>query len=318
MNKILEKRAVKIVLIVMIFAGLCLILYPTVSDWWNTFHQTRVIASYVETVEGMTEKECEKLLEEAYAYNEKLAKKNSGFILSQQEEEAYNALLDISGTGVMGYIQIPSIGVNLPVRHGAEADILQTAIGHIPGSSLPVGGESSHCLISGHRGLPSAKLFSDLDRLETGDIFTLTVLDQTSTYQVDEIRVVLPEEQNGLGVIDGEDYCTLITCTPYGVNSHRLLVRGRRIQNLPEEQEIKAEAVKYPLYRVVLAVAVPLAILMFFTVFFYQKMKHPKKGAEEILEAIRRKEQGERKESGDLKRTGKNKENKNVKESDMS
>ena len=318
MKKILEKRAVKIVLIVMIFAGLCLILYPTVSDWWNTFHQTRVIASYVETVEGMTEKECEKLLEEAYAYNEKMAEKNSGFILSQQEEEAYNALLDISGTGVMGYIQIPSIGVNLPVRHGAEADILQTAIGHIPGSSLPVGGESSHCLISGHRGLPSAKLFSDLDRLEEGDIFTLTVLDQTSTYQVDEIRVVLPEEQNGLGVIDGEDYCTLITCTPYGVNSHRLLVRGRRIQNLPEEQEIKAEAVKYPLYRVVLAVAVPLAILMIFAVFFYQKMKHPKRGAEEILEAIRRKEQGERKESGDLKRTGKNKENKNVKESDMS
>ncbi|MCI8465707.1 MAG: class C sortase [Lachnospiraceae bacterium] len=288
MKKFLKKRAVGIALVIVMVAGLCLILYPTVSDWWNTFRQTRAITSYIESVEEMAEAECETMMEAARSYNEKLAARNAGFVLSRQEEEEYLSLLDISGTGIMGYVQIPSIGVNLPIYHGTDADVLQTAIGHLTGSSLPVGGESAHCLISGHRGLPSAKLFTDLDRLEEGDIFTLTVLNQTATYQVDQIRVVLPEEHQGLGIESGEDFCTLITCTPYGVNSHRLLVRGRRIANLTGEQEVRAEAVKYPAYRAVLIIGIPLVLFILLVLAVYRLIRRPKKSTGELLADLRK------------------------------
>ena len=228
------------------------------------------------------------MLAAARAYNEKLAAGNRGFVLTERELEEYRSLLDVSGTGIMGYVQIPSIGVSLPVYHGTYEAVLQTAIGHIPGSSLPVGGESTHCLVSGHRGLPSARLFTDLDQLEEGDIFTLTVLGEVITYQVDQIRVVLPAEQQDLMIAEGEDYCTLITCTPYGINSHRILVRGRRIQNLTGAYEVRSEAVKLPVYQVVLAAGIPFALLVLLGVGIFRRVRRPKKTTKELLEELRK------------------------------
>ncbi len=290
MKKFLKKYVIELILSIILVAGLCLILYPTVSDWWNSLHQSRAIASYVETVDGMSEEECETMLAAARAYNEKLAAGKREFVLTDSELEEYRSLLDVSGTGIMGYIQILSIGVSLPIYHGTDEAVLQMAIGHIPGSSLPVGGESTHCLVSGHRGLPSARLFTDLDRLEEGDVFTLTVLGRKITYQVDQIRVVLPAEQQDLMIADGEDYCTLITCTPYGINSHRILVRGTRIQNLEEFHEVEAEAVKVPVYQVVLAVGVPIVLLILLGIWICRRLRRPKKSTKELLEELRRNE----------------------------
>lgn len=287
MKRFLKKHVIEIVLSIVLFAGLCLILYPTVSDWWNSFHQSRAIASYVETVDEMSEEEQREMLAAARAYNEKLAAGNGGFLLGEREQQEYESLLDVSGTGIMGYIQIPSLGVSLPVYHGTEEAVLQVAIGHIPGSSLPVGGESTHCLVSGHRGLPSARLFTDLDQMEEGDVFTLTVLGQTITYQVDQIRVVLPEEQEELRITEGEDYCTLITCTPYGINSHRILVRGTRVRNLEDTYTITAEAVKLPVYRVVLAVGAPVVLLTLLGIWIFRRIRRPKKSMKELLEDLR-------------------------------
>ncbi len=292
MKKFLKKYVIELILSIILVAGLCLILYPTVSDWWNSLHQSRAIASYVETVDGLSEEECEERLAKARAYNEKLAAGNRGFVLTESEMEEYHALLDVSGTGMMGYVQIPSIGVSLPVYHGTDEAVLQMAIGHIPGSSLPVGGESTHCLISGHRGLPSARLFTDLARLEEGDIFTLTVLGQKITYQVDQIRVVLPAEQQDLMIMDSQDYCTLITCTPYGINSHRILVRGTRVQNLEETHEVRAEAVKLPVYQVVLTTGIPIVLLVVLGVWVYCRLRRAKKTTRELLEELRRNEDG--------------------------
>ena len=288
MKDFLKKYVIELILSIILVAGLCLILYPTVSDWWNSFHQSRAIASYVEKVEGMSEEDCEEMLAAARAYNEKLAAGNRGFVLTERELEEYRSLLDVSGTGIMGYVQIPSIGVSLPVYHGTDEAVLQTAIGHIPGSSLPVGGESTHFLVSGHRGLPSARLFTDLDQLEEGDIFTLTVLGEVITYQVDQIRVVLPAEQQDLMIAEGEDYCTLITCTPYGINSHRILVRGRRIQNLTGAYEVRSEAVKLPVYQVVLAAGIPFALLVLLGVGIFRRVRRPKKTTKELLEELRK------------------------------
>ncbi len=288
MKDFLKKYVIELILSIILVAGLCLILYPTVSDWWNSLHQSRAIASYVEKVEGMSEEDCEEMLAAARAYNEKLAAGNRGFVLTERELEEYRSLLDVSGTGIMGYVQIPSIGVSLPVYHGTDEAVLQTAIGHIPGSSLPVGGESTHCLVSGHRGLPSARLFTDLDQLEEGDIFTLTVLGEVITYQVDQIRVVLPAEQQDLMIAEGEDYCTLITCTPYGINSHRILVRGRRIQNLTGAYEVRSEAVKLPVYQVVLAAGIPFALLVLLGVGIFRRVRRPKKTTKELLEELRK------------------------------
>lgn len=161
----------------------------------------------------------------------RLSHDESRFNLTDEERAKYEKTLDVTGTGIMGYVEIPKISVSLPIYHGTDATVLQIAIGHIPGSSLPVGGQGTHCVISGHRGLPSARLFTDIDQLREGDLFMLNVLGKTLTYQVDQIRVVLPDELDDLAIDDGQDYCTLVTCTPYGVNTHRLLVRGHRVPN---------------------------------------------------------------------------------------
>lgn len=288
MKKFLKKHMVEIILCLILLAGLCLILYPSISDWWNSFHQSRAIASYVEDVENTSEEERQECLEAAHAYNRMLSQAGNSFILSEEEERKYRSLLDVSGTGIMGYIRIPSIAVDLPVYHGTDESVLQIAVGHIAGSSLPVGGSGTHCLLSGHRGLPSAKLFTDLDQLVEGDVFLLMVLGETLTYQVDQIRIVLPEEVEELAIEEGKDYCTLITCTPYGINTHRILVRGRRIENMEGETVVTAEAVRIPDYVVIPAVGIPLLFFVLAAMLLYCRLAGPKKTKQEILEELRK------------------------------
>lgn len=226
-----KSKIVFILLFVVLLAGLSLLLYPVVSDYCNSLHQSRVIAAYMEAVTELDDTAYERWRKEAKAYNASLINKQNRFQPAEEEKAAYEKLLDISGRGIIGYVEVPDINVTLPIYHGTDDEILQVAIGHIEGSSLPTGGPSTHCVISGHRGLPSAKLFTDLDQLVQGDIFVLRVLDETLTYEVDQIHIVEPDDISLLGIEEGQDLCTLITCTPYGVNSHRLLVRGHRIEN---------------------------------------------------------------------------------------
>lgn len=225
------RRKLSTILFVIVFlAGLSLLLYPTVSDYWNSFHQSRAIASYVDAVDNTDEQKLEEMRQAAEAYNERLLSKQDRYDMSDSDRAEYESLLDVSGTGVMGYVEIPSINVSLPIYHGTDNTILQIGVGHIEGTSLPVGGASTHCAVSGHRGLTSSKLFTDIDQMAEGDTFKLYVLGETLTYDVDQIRIVLPDELNDLKIEEGQDYCTLITCTPYGVNSHRLLIRGTGLQ----------------------------------------------------------------------------------------
>lgn len=231
-----------IVFILIFITGLSLLLYPTVSDWYNSLFQIEVIESYTKDVGKLDDETYDRLLSEARNYNEVISTKEQNYILSDREQKEYNSLLNISDSGIMGYIEIPVINVKLPVYHGTSEAVLSSGVGHIPGSSLPVGGESTHCVISGHRGLPSAKLFSNLDELVTGDVFILHTLEEMFTYEVDKIQVVLPEETEGLVIKKGKDYCTLVTCTPYGINTHRLLVRGHRVEK--SRETIVADAVK--------------------------------------------------------------------------
>ncbi len=258
-----NRRKSNILIFLVFLAGLSLILYPSVSDWWNSMHQTRAVASYVEQVADMTAEEHEKMYQEAVAYNEKLASEEPHYELDEEEEEEYNSILDVTGTGIMGYINIPKIDVQLPIYHGTDDAVLQIAIGHLAGTSLPVGGESTHCVVSGHSGLPSALLFTNLNKLVKGDQFTLSVLNRTLTYEVDQIRIVLPDELEDIKIEEGKDYCTLITCTPYGVNTHRLLVRGHRVENARGEVLVTADALQVDTNLVALAVAVVLILLCF-------------------------------------------------------
>ena len=207
-------RKSTLLLIGIFIIGLSLLLYPTVSDYWNSFHQTRAIAAYTDEVENLDDETYEKMLEEAHAYNKTLTNSNNRFILTEEEEETYESLLDITGTGIMGYIEIPSIRCSLPIYHGTDDAVLQIAAGHVPGSSLPVGGESTHCVLSGHRGLPSAKLFTDLDELTVGDIFVLHVLDEVLTYEVDQIHIVEPEDLDLLESRRGRTYVLLLHVLP--------------------------------------------------------------------------------------------------------
>lgn len=273
-------RKSTLLLIGIFIIGLSLLLYPTVSDYWNSFHQTRAIAAYTDVVENLDDESYEKMLEEAHAYNNTLTNSNNRFILTEEEEETYESLLDITGTGIMGYIEIPSIRCSLPIYHGTDDAVLQIAAGHVPGSSLPVGGENTHCVLSGHRGLPSAKLFTDLDELTVGDIFMLHVLDEVLTYEVDQIHIVEPEDLDLLGIEEGQDLCTLVTCTPYGINSHRLLVRGHRIENLESASSarVPADAVQVDPVMVAPVVAAPmLLILLIWVLVGSSKKKQGKK-----------------------------------------
>ena len=263
------------ILIAAFFIGALLLLYPTISDFWNSFHQSRAIASYAEQVADLDENAYDRLWEDARIYNKTLGDRMNRFVMAEEQKKAYAALLNIADNGVMGYIEIPNVRCNLPIYHGTDEAVLQVAIGHVPGSSLPVGGESTHCVLSGHRGLPSAKLFTNLDELETGDVFMLRVLDETLTYEVDQIRTVLPNELGDLAIVEGEDYCTLVTCTPYGINSHRLLVRGHRVENHAGASTIRvtADAMQIEPLQVAPLVAAPILVVMLVVVLIPHRTK---------------------------------------------
>lgn len=216
------------VTIIAILVGVGLLLYPTVSDWWNQRHMSHAIAGYTEAVEGMSAEDYARYRDAAQEYNEYLKTCVGRFTPSEEESGWYRSLLNVTSDGIMAYIEIPKIGVNLPIYHSVDSAVLQIAVGHLEGSSLPIGGEGVHTVLSGHRGLTSAKLFTHLDELEIGDEFSISVLGETLNYTIDNIDTVLPEEMDGLAIEEGKDYCTLVTCTPYGVNTHRLLVRGVR------------------------------------------------------------------------------------------
>ena len=264
-----------IILVVILVVGISLLLYPTVSDYWNSFHQSRAIATYAEAVANIDEAQYEKMWNDAVAYNRRLAKEGANWNPSEEEMEEYEQLLDVSGTGIMGYIEIPSIKVSLPIYHGVDDTILQIAVGHIPGSALPVGGLGTHCVVSGHRGLPSAKLFTNLDQLVEGDVFMMRVLDETLTYEVDQILIVEPEDVSSLEFVEGKDLCTLVTCTPYGINSHRLLVRGHRIENLETSSQIRvtADAQQIDPKLVAPAIGVPMLVVWLLWVLIHSRKR---------------------------------------------
>lgn len=272
----IKKNLSSIILVLIFIIGLSLLLYPSFSDYWNSFHQSRAIASYAQTVTTIDDDQYEKMWAQAQEYNATLAKKQNRWVLSEEEYEEYEGLLNIGGTGIIGYIEIPNIKVSLPIYHGVDEAVLQIAVGHIEGSSLPVGGEGTHCVISGHRGLPSAKLFTNLDEMEEGDLFMLRVLDETLTYEVDQIRIVEPEDLSALEIEEGKDLCTLVTCTPYGINSHRLLVRGHRVENMESANSIRvtADAMQIDPVMVAPVIAVPiLLILLIWLLVHYRKRR---------------------------------------------
>lgn len=259
-----RSRLTTILLFLIFFAGLSLLLYPTVSDYWNSLHQSQAIATYSEKVADMDAEKYAEMLGAAEEYNRELAKRSNGYALTEDQLTVYEGLLDPAGTGVMGYIEIPSISCSLPVYHGTSESVLQVAVGHLEWTALPVGGPGTHTVLSGHRGLPSAKLFTNLDKLVVGDVFMLCILDEVLTYEVDQILIVLPHETEALLAEPGEDLCTLITCTPYGVNSHRLLVRGHRIETaeVPGVVHVVANAIQIEPIIVAPAVAMPILLVL--------------------------------------------------------
>ncbi len=274
----MKKRLSTIILILVFLTGLSLLLYPTVSDYWNSFHQSRAIATYASEVATLDNDTYDQLWEAAWDYNRRLAERENPLFQSEEDLAEYAALLNISGSGVMGYIEIPEISVSLPLYHGVDEGVLQVAVGHIPGTSLPVGGEGTHSVLSGHRGLPSAKLFTHLDQLREGDLFLLRVLDETLTYEVDQILIVEPHEVGALAIEPGMDYCTLVTCTPYGINSHRLLVRGHRIETVEEQAPVRVGSDAAYLNRNVVAacLAVPVLLVLLLAALLMRPRKREK------------------------------------------
>lgn len=275
----MKKYITNVIFILLMITGLAFLLYPTVSDRWNRMHQSRAITAYAEAAASLDDADYERILADAYAYNERLAALGSSIELAEGEKAAYEAQLNIAGQGIMGYIEIPKIDCHLPVYHGTTEGVLQTAIGHLEGSSLPVGGESTHCVLSGHRGLPSARLFTDLDQIVLGDEFMVCVLDEILTYKVDQILVVLPEETEALMIVPGEDLCTLVTCTPYGVNSHRMLVRGRRTDSMTQEEteRVTGDAVQIETPLVVSAAAAPMLTVLFLAFLYIGRQRKHRK-----------------------------------------
>jgi len=251
-------------LVLVLLAGLSLLLYPTVSDYWNSFHQTEAITGYAQQISHLDEDRYAQLLDAAVGYNAALLERRNHYLLSEEQKLVYDQMLNMADDGIMGYIEIPTIGCMLPIYHGTNEAQLQVAIGHLEWTSLPVGGESSHCVLSGHRGLPRAKLFTDLDELVVGDLFVLRVLDEVLTYEVDQILIVEPDQTEALLIEEGKDLCTLVTCTPYGINTHRILVRGHRVETMEEAMVIRltSDAVQIEPMLVAPVVALPVLLLL--------------------------------------------------------
>jgi sortase A len=276
----MKKNWQNALLVLILLAGVALLVYPTFADYWNSLHQSRAIASYTQAVSTIDNTKYEEMWEAAHEYNRTLPRFDHRFNPDEASLARYTALLDATGSGIMGHIEIPSIDISLPIYHGTSEGVLQIAIGHITGTSLPVGGESTHCAVSGHRGLPSAKLFTNLDTLENGDIFHLHVLDETLTYEVEQISIVEPFDLTGLKIVEGQDLCTLVTCTPYGINTHRLLVRGHRIETPEEVKSIRvvADAVQIEPLLVAPVLAAPMLLLLLLVLLFTTGRRKKTKG----------------------------------------
>lgn len=273
----MKKNFSALILGLVFFLGLSIVIYPTFADYWNQKTQSKAIVDYEAMLQKLTPKDYSELFEAAEEYNQKLAKVESPFV-NFEEVEGYKDLLNIMGNGLMGYISIEKIGVELPVYHGTSNIVLNSSVGHLEGSSLPVGGEGTHTVLSAHRGLPRAKLFTDLDKMEVGDVFVLNILDRTLTYQVDNIQIVEPDEVEPLYPEEGKEYCSLVTCTPYGINTHRLIVRGIRIENAESKtmQFVPNDAYRIDVLLVSLVIAIPILFVLF-VILMVKYSKKPKK-----------------------------------------
>lgn len=258
----MKKHLSTILLVIILLIGLSLLLYPSFANWWNSMHSSRVVSDYTQQITNLDDDQYLKLLDNARDYNRLLSLHSNHELTLDGYLDQYNSLLNVGGSGIMGYIEIPIIDVMLPIYHGTSEGVLQIAVGHLDWTSLPVGGESSHCALSGHRGLPSARLFTDLDKIVVGDVFMLHILDEVLTYQVDQIQIVEPHDSEHLQIVDGEDLCTLVTCTPYGINSHRMLVRGRRIDTVEQAKSIRVTADAFQIEPVIVAPFVASPILL--------------------------------------------------------
>lgn len=272
----MKKNKSTIILILVFFVGLSVMLYPTISDYVNQRNQSRAVASYAQDVDKMTDADYSAYFDAADAFNAQVAA-NENALYRPDQLTGYNDTLDITGTGIMGYITISKIGVELPIYHGTGDGVLQIAAGHLEGTSLPVGGASTHAVISAHRGLPSAKLFTNLDQLEVGDTFTITVLDRVLTYEVDKISIVLPTETDELKIAEGKDYVTLMTCTPYGINTHRLLVRGRRVETPDQYKHLRVTTEALKIEPIIVAPIMALPMLLILLIGMLLSTRKPKK-----------------------------------------
>ena len=290
----MRKRKTAIFLTIGFLVGICILLYPAISDYWNSKTQSQAINNYESVLDNLKAEEYEALFAQAHAYNQALYE-TSYPLVDYKNVPGYYDTLSITDNDMIGYLKIDRIGVELPIYHGTSEAVLNKGVGHLEGSSLPVGGENTHCVMSAHRGLPSSKLFTDLDRMEPGDTFQIIVLDQVLTYQVDLVKVIEPTDLSNLQVIEGGDYCTLFTCTPYGINTHRLLVRGARIETIREKPilYVSNEAFRIDPLLVTPAVAAPmlLALLIHLLVKYREPPKNSQHGAGEKTDHVSQEEQ---------------------------
>lgn len=276
-----------IVVALILIVGIGFMAYPTISDWWNSMTASRAISNYTAVVDEMTPEQIAAMRAEAVEYNEQLATVNQNFNAPVKLDREYESVLNVDGRGMMSFLQIPSINVELPIYHTTREQVLQVACGHLEGTSMPVGGPSTHCVVTGHRGLPSAVLLSNMDKLSEGDLFMLNTLDETLTYEVDQIRIVEPQETNDLMIVPGEDLCTLVTCTPYGINSHRMLVRGHRVPN-SNPLNITGEAEQISPILVASAVGIPLMFVVLAIAMFMTRKRNKRNVAFDTLSAQRK------------------------------
>lgn len=272
-----RKNLITIVLVSVMIVGLGLILYPSFSDYWNSFTQSRIIMEYADNIANMNTEEYKRIISSAKQYNDELRSKSNRWSMTESDLNAYMAELNIDGKGSIGYISIPKIDQRLPIYHGTSENTLISAIGHLEGTSLPVGGAGTHCVLSGHRGLPSARLFTDLDIMKEGDTFTLTILNEMLTYEVDQIKIIEPYDYAPLQIYEGDDFCTLMTCTPYGINTQRLLVRGRRIDNPNGEAQVIADAIQIEASYVAPFIAVPMVFVLLLWMFLAERARRQDK-----------------------------------------
>lgn len=278
-----NRKIADIIRLVILLVALSVLLYPTISNYLYEKNSSRIVSDYDDMMKQMSEEERQAMLAKAREYNEKLAENpaimSDPFSGTAEEDPEYQSLLDMNGAGVMGYIRIPKIDVELPIYHGTSEEVLQRGVGHISTSSLPIGGATTHAVLTGHRGLPSKKLFTDLDQIEPGNIFYLKILNETLAYQVDQILTVLPEETESLKIVKGQDYVTLVTCTPYGINTHRLLIRGHRIpyeEAIRKEPDMVEHGIKIPFEIKVLLIGFGVLLFVWIVFMIVRKMKKKK------------------------------------------